>query len=74
MLSIKEKSRAIPNPFTSKPSTSLSVITMMMALMTRRNKPKVMIVIGSVNNIKTGLINAFKKAIIQATISAMPKL
>ena len=64
----------MPNPFTSKPSTSLSVMTMMMALMTSRNKPKVMIVIGRVNNIKTGLINAFKKANTQATMSAMPKL
>ncbi len=46
----------------------------MMALMTNKNKPNVMSVIGSVKSTSIGFINAFKNAKTQATISAMPKL
>ena len=61
-------------PGTSKPSNSLSAKRMIAALITNKNKPKVTIVIGSVNMTKIGFKMAFKMANTTATIIADRKL
>lgn len=49
-------SKAVLNPFTSKPGTILLIIIKSMALITKVNNPNVKILIGNVNNISIGLI------------------
>jgi hypothetical protein len=64
------KSSAAKNPETTKPATSLSANKMMIALITKINKPKVTIVAGNVKKINKGLTTIFNKAITTATIIA----
>ena len=54
----KLNSNAVQNPLTAKPFINLAAKRMITALITKRNKPKVMIVIGKVKTTKIG----FKKA------------
>jgi hypothetical protein len=61
---------AVKKPETAKSSINLSANNIIMALITKRNKPKVTRVAGSVKKIKRGLTNIFSKEIIRATIIA----
>lgn len=70
-LRIMENKRAVQKFFTSKPSTSLSVIKIIMVLMTSKNKPKVSSVIGKVKKTSIGFTMAFRKARTAATITAI---
>ena len=58
-------------PSIRMPSINLSAIMMINALMTKRNKPSVMMVIGRVNKISNGLIKAFNTASTRANITAV---
>ena len=64
------KSKAAKNPETAKPSTNLSAIKIIIALITKMNKPKVTNVAGKVKKISTGLTTMFNIAITVATIIA----
>ena len=59
--SSKLKSNATQNPETAKPSINLSANKIIMALMTNKNNPKVIIVIGKVNIISNGLTKIRKR-------------
>ena len=61
---------AVHIPLTEKPSTSLSARSTINALITRRNRPNVMIVTGKVKMTKTGFTNTFSTANTTATIKA----
>jgi hypothetical protein len=56
---------------TPKPSINLSANTMIKALTTNKNKPKVRMVIGKVKIIKIGFTNTFKMAKTKATINGV---
>lgn len=56
---------------TWKPSIKLAAKSMMMALMTRRNRPKVKIVIGKVRMTKIGFTKKLSKLSTTATIMAV---
>ena len=56
---------------TANPSINLSANRIIMALITNKNNPKVIIVIGKVNIINNGLTNTFKTDITAATITAV---
>ncbi len=58
----------------SKPLTMELASQKMRPLIIRVNKPSVIILIGKVNNINTGLINALSKPRTRAAISADQKL
>ena len=64
------KKNAAKNPETAKPSTSLSANKIIIAFITKRNKPKVTIVAGNVKKIRSGLTTIFNMAITIATIIA----
>jgi hypothetical protein len=64
------KSSAEKNPETAKPATNLSANKMIIALITKINKPKVTKVAGNVKKINKGLTTAFNTAITNATIIA----
>lgn len=66
------KKKAAKNPETAKPSTNLSANNIIIAFITKRNKPKVTMVAGNVKKIKSGLTNKFNKAITTASIKAAP--
>ena len=68
------KRNADQNPFTLKPSISLSVNKIMNVLMTTRNKPNVKITAGKEKKINKGFTNAFKQPRTSATITAVRKL
>jgi hypothetical protein len=74
MESSKLNNKAYQNPETANPSIILSQIIIITALITNRKRPKVIIVTGIVNKIKTGFKNVFNKARTTATISAVEKL
>ena len=57
-------------PLTPKPSTSLSAINIIIALMQKRNRPNVKMVIGMVTIINNGFTKAFNTANTIATITA----
>lgn len=61
---------AVKKPETAKSSINLSANNIIMALITKRNKPRVTMVAGSVKKINKGLTNIFNKEIIRATIIA----
>ena len=57
--------------FTENPSINLSANKMIKALIINRNNPSVTMVIGKVNNTKTGFNNTFKTPKTNATIMAL---
>jgi hypothetical protein len=63
--------RAHQNPSTVNPLISFSQSKIISALMTKRNKPSVKIVIGKVSIISIGLTSAFNIANTTATINAV---
>jgi hypothetical protein len=65
------KMRVHKKPFTLNPPTKKSANEMISALIMRRNKPKVMMVIGMVNITKSGFTNRLSKLITNATIKAV---
>lgn len=66
-----EKSNATPKFLTENPSTSLSVRIMMMAFITSKNNPRVIIVSGIVKRTNNGFIMELRNAKIQDTINAV---
>ena len=62
------KIRAVKKPSTLKPSTSLSQIIIIIALIANKNNPSVTIVIGKVKNTKIGFTIAFNNPRTTATI------
>lgn len=70
---IKLKISDQKNPSTIIPSISLSAIIMISALITKRNIPRVRMVIGRVKRINNGLTIAFKKASTNAKMMAVVK-
>jgi len=64
------KSKAAKKPETVKPATSLSANKIIIALITKINKPKVTIVAGNVKKNNNGLTTMFSNAITTATIIA----
>ena len=64
------KNNAAKNPETAKPDTNLSAIKIIIALITKINKPKVTNVAGNVKKINKGLTTIFNSAITMATIIA----
>ena len=66
----KLKSNAYQNPATAKPSINLSANKIIIALITNRNKPKVIIVMGNVNIMINGLTKIRKRPNTIATIIA----
>ena len=66
-----ENPNATQNPSTSKPLMNSSLIKIMQALITNRNKPSVTNVTGSVRRMSNGLIVAFKSASTRATSTAL---
>lgn len=70
----KLNNSAYQNPATWKPSINLSEISIIAALITNKNKPKVTIVTGMVNNINIGFKKVFNKASTTATINAVVML
>ena len=66
----KLNSNAIQKPLTVKPSIKLFAIKIIHALITNRNKPKVITVIGKVKMIKIGLTIMFSNPRTIATITA----
>ncbi len=62
--------KAEKNPETAKPDTNLSASKIIMALITKINKPKVTSVAGKVKKISNGLTTIFNNAITTATIIA----
>ena len=71
MLSKIENTNATPKFLTENPSTSFSVRRMMRALITSRNKPRVIIVNGNVKSTRRGLIIELRNASTHATMSAV---
>ncbi len=71
MANSKENINAGKNPSTENPETNQSARSMMMALITNRNKPNVRIVTGSVNKTKIGFTIKFKMEMASATIIAV---
>ena len=63
------KMSAVIKPSTLKPSTNLSQIKMIMALITSKNKPSEKIVIGNVKNTNIGFTIALSKPKTIATIN-----
>ena len=66
-------SNAVQNPLTPKPSINLSASKMMQALMTKRNNPRVIIVIGIVKITRIGFTIKLSNANTTATIKAASK-
>jgi hypothetical protein len=71
MVSTKLNKSAIQKPETVKPGTSLAVMRIMMALITRRKKPIVNSVMGMVSKTRTGFTIVFIKARTAATMMAV---
>ncbi len=65
------KSSAYQKLVTIKPSTSLSIIKIIIAFITNRKRPSVKIVTGRVNRINIGFTIEFINARTTATISAV---
>lgn len=65
--------KAVIKPSTSKPPTIFVQSNTIKALITKRNKPKVSTVTGSVKNTMIGLIKMFNNPSTTATISAVVK-
>ena len=65
---------AIQKLLTENPSISLCANRIIRAFITRRNSPKVMIVMGRVNITKIGLTKRFKIDSTTATITAVKKV
>lgn len=63
--------KAVQKESMLKPPTIVSQTKIIMALMTNRNNPKLKIVIGKVNKIKSGFINIFSKPRTIATDTAV---
>ena len=63
-------SKAIQNPDTANPSTRLSASIIIKALITNKNRPNVIIVIGNVKMINIGFTINLSKASTTATIIA----
>ena len=59
------------NPFTLNPLTKKSANEIISALIMRRNKPKVRIVMGMVSITKSGFTKRLSKLITNATIKAV---
>lgn len=70
MESMMLKSSAHQNPPTSKPPIKLSASNMINALITKRNNPKEIMVMGMVNITKSGLMNKFRSTKTKATNTA----
>ena len=68
------KRRAVQKPSVWNPSTSLSARRMISALITSRNIPSVIMVIGSVSNTSKGFINVLRMARTMAIHSARTTL
>ena len=66
----KLNSKAVQKPLTAKPLMKFAAKRMITALITKRNKPKVTMVIGKVNRTKTGFTNASNTANTTARIMA----
>ena len=66
----KLNSNAVQNPLTEKPFINFAAKRMIAALITKRNKPKVMMVIGKVKMTKIGFTKASNTANITAKIMA----
>ena len=66
----KLNSNAVQNPLTAKPFINLAAKRMITALITKRNKPKVIMVIGKVKMTKSGFIKASNTANTTAKIMA----
>lgn len=64
------KSNAVQKLDTAKPSINLSAKRMIKAFITKRNKPKVIMVTGKVKRMSNGFTNRFKIAKTTATIRA----
>lgn len=62
---------AAKKPLTTNPPTNLPANNIIIAFITKRNKPKVTIVAGSVKNINNGRTNIFSSEITAATITAV---
>ena len=62
---------AVKNPLTAKPLTRLPANKIIIAFITKRNKPKETIVAGKVKNTNKGLTNILSKEITTATIIAV---
>lgn len=67
-----EKTIATPSPLTENPSIRESVNKTIAPLITKRKRPSVRIVIGSVNNVMMGLINVLINPSTIPTIIASP--
>ena len=68
------KSSAHQNPSTLNPFMKLSASNIIRALMTKRNNPNVIMVMGRVSNMSTGFKIAFKIASTTATTIAVQKV
>ena len=66
-MSIRLNNNAHQKEVTVKPPKNFAAIKMIQALITNKNKPKVISVAGSVKNINKGLKKAFNKPITNAT-------
>lgn len=66
----KLNSKAVQKPLTEKPLINFAAKRMMTALITKRNKPKVIMVIGKVKMTKIGLTKASSTANTMARIMA----
>ncbi len=64
------KNKAAQNPETAKPSTNLSANKIIIAFITKINRPNVTMVAGNVKNINKGLTIMFNNEITTATIIA----
>ena len=67
----REAIRAVPKESIWKPSIRFEAIRMRIALITKRNSPRVRMVAGSVSKISIGLTNTFKIANTTAIIMAV---
>ena len=67
------KKSADQNPSTENPSTKYAANSIIIALITKRNRPSVTMVTGIVNKMSTGFTIEFKKAKTKATIIAVRK-
>ena len=65
--------KAYQKPSTSKPETKASHIRMMTAFITRRKRPNVKMVTGSVNTMRIGLTNMLRTVSTAATTTAVKK-
>ena len=68
---VKLNKSAYQNPETAKPSISLSPKIIITALITKRNKPRVIIVTGMVKKTNIGFKKVFNRAKTTATIRAV---